>query len=287
MHSFGTKELIVNSSENIESGEGTIILKGFDRLAKEDISEVKMSRAIPPQVQVCNFSVTAPGKAGEAIFYIKAKNGRAQAQYHWTKIEFGKRFPISVPVAAGDDAAAIQGKITAAITAQNKGYEDLPFTAKNSTMTGKMGSEPISWEADGGNITYEDGTSGDITWTVSITTPNNEGYGLGKQLEESVTMMLPSNGTISSEKRDELPIPGAKYTSISFNVSFKTDMVPAPTFPGELTNEGGYSATVWINETELGESAVDALLDEMFSIEGTEAFNYKGEKVADKVGFLA
>ena len=299
MFDLRTKNLIVNvASGNVDVDEtnGVTNLKGFDSIKTADISDVKMARAQAPAVQINSVSITAPGKAGEAIFYIKAKNSRSQAQYYWDKIEFGKRFPISVSVLAADSEADLKTKLAAVINAQNAKYGDLPFTANASTaeMTGKTGSESISWEADGAVITLNDGTVEPVTWSTSVSQTNFVGFGLGKQLEENVTMMLPSNGVVHAQKADEKPIIGANYAEFTFKVAFDSESVAAPSFVGEQSQSGKYDVCIYVNESQLSNGEVDDLIDELYTkcsegnmLDASGSDVYGVDLATDKAAFLA
>lgn len=277
MFELRTKNLIVNVADgNVNVDGGVSSFKGFDTISTDKISAVKMARAQDPKVQINTYAITAPGKTGEAIFYVKATNSRSQAEYHWDKLQFGKRFPISVSIDSGDLEADIKTKLVAAIASQNSKYNDLPFTATTTNMTGKAGGESISWEADGAVITLADGSVEKVAWSTTVTQANSVGLGLGKQLEENVSMLMPSRGVVSAEKADEKPIIGAKYTEVAFKVAFDSDSVAAPGYVGEVNQSGEYEVCIYINESQLSNTEIDELFTELFSVANYEAVKADG-----------
>lgn len=292
MFELRTRNIIVNDAAGrVVADNSAIAITGFPNIEAANVLAVKATRAQVAKVQInAAPTITAPGKAGEAIFYIKAKNSRHTAQYHWDRVEFGKTFPISISVLAGDDQAALRTKITAAIANQNALYEDLPFTAAVGTniITGKADATSISWEANGGVITYDDGTTGDVAWSLTKTQVNSEGIGLGKQLEENVFMSLRSNGVISDEHYEETPAKNGKYSEFIFEMSFSSDIVAAPGFVGETSQSGTYELGVYVNEAELSDAEIDDMLDFIYALTGKfEATDASGAAAADKIAFLA
>lgn len=297
MFELRAKQNIINIAEGnvvVDEAKHVFDIKGFGHFETASIRDVVMSRALTPKVQKSTFSVTAPGVAGEAIFYIKVKSERHQAEYHNDRIQFGKRIPVSVSIAAGDAEADIKTKIGNAITAQNDAYQDLPFTCNGTNIDGKAGKEYISLDADGAVMTKNDGTVINLVWSITVTQKNSMGYGTGRQLEEDVSMLLPSNGPISAAKSDEKPIPSAKYASFSFDIEFNSNSVAAPSFVGEVAQSGKWSVTIWVNENELGDGEIDQLIDELFTkcsvgkmIGADGADKYNADVAIAKAAFLA
>lgn len=307
MHTLGVKEIVINDiaaaltplqSDGITAGTtvaNTVKyrIEGFGEFLKANISAPVMMRAKAKAVKIATITagtdlvVSAIAETVKVLVRLATVTGRYEAEYVRAKQNFGKpyTFDFLLPANASDNVAVVN--LYKALKGRIDLFNDLPFTVaidstnpadagdRVITLTGKSGLEHIAWTFD----PYAPATvkaaadNADVlgvftTLSMTQTQAASVGRGLGSWLEQNVSMYTPQAVRLTAEKRDQLPIISASYLTVHFRHKFTSDMVAAPAFVGELSQEGYADFVLYINETGKADAQLAILLENLIGLTG-------------------
>jgi len=221
----------VTANGDIAANAASLNIAGFCDLVIGDITNVKMRRAVARTAEVSTYAVVAPAgvSIGDVIeVSILAKTSRYQSELKNNFIGAARPVIFATAPLTGVTTTNIADAITAAFTAYtslfNMGQEfiaSVANTGANVTITLAGGYESVN--VDRVEITRANqglAIQPALTLAQTIGTANNEGSGLGKYLEESVSMATMGNvdpfGVDNEDTRVDLR---GLYTEVAFSTA--------------------------------------------------------------------